>query len=189
MLSAIVALGASSGALAQEFFDFGQIPGVPAEPNVEVNMNAAMLAFVAEAANETNPDAGHALDGLKAIRVRVYEKLDDPKAVARFLDDSSKTLDRQGWQRTVFVNDDEDKVRIYVKLHEQEISGMTVMVVDPEEAVFINIAGSINPTQLGRMARAMGMGDFLEVFSGLDDDHGARHRPPRKHDGDTDDKR
>ncbi len=159
--AALVAFGASGTAFAQEFFDFGRIPGVPNEPNVEINLNAALLGFVTEAARTADPDAADAIRGLDGVRVRVYDDLEDTKAVAAFVGEASKRLERSGWQRAVYVADDSDNVRIYVQMQDKKVSGMTVMVVDDDEAVFINIAGFIEPAQLGRLARAMGVDDVL----------------------------
>jgi hypothetical protein len=175
------------GALAQEYFDFGKIPGVPSEPNVQVDLNAALLAFVAEATKGGDVDLSEAVSQIEGIRVRVYEHLEDAAAVLAFIDDTTKTLERANWQRMVYVRDDADNVRIYVKLNGERITGMTVMVVDDSEAVFVNVAGSITPAQLGRVARSMGAGDAL---SGLDrDGDGWRNRDRRDHDqtqGDAD---
>jgi hypothetical protein len=164
VVATFVALLAQGSALAQEYFDFGRIPGVPSEPNVEVDLNAALLGFVAEAAKGTDPEVADALAGIDGIRVRVYEELADTVAVAAFIEDASKALERANWQRMVYVRDGTDKVRIYVKMRDQEMTGMTVMVVDSSEAVFISVAGSIDPAQLGRVARAMGAGDVLGSF-------------------------
>lgn len=159
--AALIAVGASSSAFAQEFFDFGRIPGVPNEPNVEINLNASLLAFVTEAAKTADADAADAIRGLDGVRVRVYEDLEDVKAVAAFVDESSKRLERSGWQRAVYVADDSDHVRLYVKMQDKQVSGMTVMILDDKEAVFVNIAGSIEPAQLGRLARVMGVDNVL----------------------------
>ena len=167
VIAALIAAGAAGSAFAQDFFDFGRIPGVPPEPNVEVDLNGALLAFVAEAAKTADATGADAIEGLDGVRVRVYEDLEDPAAVGAFVDDSSKRLERDGWQRTVFVADEDDKVRVYVKMKDQRVAGMTVMVVDDSEAVFMNISGQIDPAGLGRLARAMGVGDVLGGF-GLD---------------------
>jgi hypothetical protein len=176
LLAALLATGASSNAFAQDYFDFGAIPGVPAEPSVEVDLNAAMISFVAQAAAASGTDTAGALDGLKNVRVRVYEELRDAPAVAAFMDQSSIALDRAGWQRAVYVAEDDSKVRMYVKMNAQQISGMTFMVLDGEEAVFINIEGTIDPAQLGRLASMMGVGDAMGAFGG----NGARGRPSPK---------
>jgi hypothetical protein len=166
LLAALIAASASSTAFAQDYFDFGTIPGVPTEPSVEVDLNSAMLSFVTQAAEASGTDTAGALDGLKNVRVRVYEDLKDANAVAAFMDESSRALDRAGWQRAVYVAEDESKVRMYVKMKDQNISGMTFMVLDGEEAVFINIEGTIDPAQLGRLASMMGVGDVMGAFGG-----------------------
>jgi hypothetical protein len=162
VVATLIALLARGSAMAEEYFDFGQIPGVPSEPNVEVDLNAALLAFVGEASKGSEPDLAGALSSIDGIRVRVYEELVDPAAVSAFVDDTSKKLERAAWQRMVYVRDNTDKVRVYVKMRDQQMLGMTVMVVDETDAVFINIAGTIDPAQLGRVARAMGAGNVLD---------------------------
>jgi Domain of unknown function (DUF4252) len=154
--AALIAMGVSTSAIGQDYFEFDGIPGVDS-PTVEIDLNAAMLAFLNEAAKAQGGDASLAIDGLDGIRVRVYEDIEDAAALAAFIEDSSGALERNGWQRAVYVTAATDKVRIYVKMTEQQVSGMTVMVVDDMEAVFINIAGTIDPAQLGRLAGAMGV--------------------------------
>jgi hypothetical protein len=175
LVSTAIALLVHGAALAEPFFEFGKIPGISSEPNVEVNLNATLLAFAAEATKDSDAEAASVISSLEGIRVRVYDELADPAAVARFIDDSSQALERAGWARMVYVRDDADKVRIYVKMHERKMTGMTVMVVDDSEAVFINIAGSIDPAELGRVARVMGVGDILG--GGAHKTAGRKHEP------------
>lgn len=171
MLAKIVSTGwlalcASGAAFAQEFFDFGAIPGVPSQPTVQVDLNAALIGFAAAAARVSDPAAADMLEGIEGIRVRVYEELDDAGAVGTFIDDSSARLERDGWQRVVLVQEGDEKVRVYAKLDGDQMSGVTIFVLDSTEAVFVSIAGRIDPTQLGQIAGAMGMGDFLGAFTG-----------------------
>jgi hypothetical protein len=177
-VAAAVSLLAHGAALAEPSFDFDKIPGVPSEPNVEVNLNATLLAFVVEATKNTDAEAAAALSGIEGIRVRVYDKIEDPAAVARFVDDTSKALEHAGWQRMIYVRDDADGVRIHVKMNDRKMTGMTVILVDESEAVFINIAGSIDPAELGRLARMMGVGDVLGGAARRGNVTGRRHEPP-----------
>lgn len=169
-LGALVAIGASQVfAQTDGSFDFSSVPGVGANPTVEINLNSAMLGFVTAAAGANGEDeAQEFLSGLKNIRVRVYDELEDPEAVITFIDDTSGALERDGWQRAVFIQDDEDRVHVYLKFDDIEtrVTGMTVMIADDDEAVFINIAGAINPETLGHVANAMGFGGVLNAFSG-----------------------
>ena len=49
------------------------------------------------------------------------------------------------------VNEEDEQVLIYMKLDGQNMEGMTVMTVDDEEVMFINIIGKLDPKQLGRV--------------------------------------
>ncbi len=172
----LIGIGLAANGFAQNVFDFGSIPGVPAQPNVEVDLDSTMLAFVTRATQTSGPGgeaAAKALAGLKHVRVRVYEQLTDPAAVVTFVDKNSLALEQAGWHRVVYVADEGDNVRIYARTRGQQISGMTVMVVDDEEAVFMNIDGAIDPAQLGFLARAMGMGGVLGPLAAAASEAGA----------------
>lgn len=173
LLAGAGALG--STAHAQEPFDFSRIPGVEAGPKVDINLTPILLGFVAEAARNADPDTASILGGLQRIRVNVYEGIgDDVAALLEFVDSASAALERDGWERVVYVQDGEDRVRVYMKSPEEEapasptVTGLTVMVADSGgDAVFVSIGGNIDPTQLGRIVGAVGMGGMLD---GLDID-------------------
>ena len=151
---------------AQGYFDFGNVPGISTNPTVQIDLNPAMLGFVNAAANAADPEAAKVLAGIENVRVRVYENVDDHAAFLSFIDDTSGVLERDGWQRVVYVEEDDAKVRIYMKLEDTIASGITVMVADAEdEAVLINIAGKIDPAQLGTLMNSVGAGGVLNGLS------------------------
>ena len=160
-----VALAAFTGAVhAQGYFDFSQVPGLGDEPTVQIDLNPAMLGFVTAAAQETDPNVAEVIAGIQNVRVLVYETIEDPEAVLEFVEDSSGAVERDGWERMVYIQEDDEKVRIYVKVEEMRPVGMTVMVVDgsSNEAVFINVAGDIDPVKLGQVANGMGIGGIFD---------------------------
>ena len=166
---AVVASGFLSSALAQQQqspFRFDSIPGVSAEPHVQIDLGPALLGFAAEAARQSDPDAADMIAGLRGISVRVYEELSDAAAVQSFVDRTAQSLEQSGWERVVFVQEGDEKVRVHARLDNQQVVGMTVMVLEPSEAVFINIDGQIDPVQLGRVAAGMGLGDVLGAIMG-----------------------
>lgn len=161
-----------SSAVAQEGFEFfDRIPGVSGEPDVHVSLGPAMIGFAAEAARQTDPMAAELMAGLEGVQVRVYQQIDDPAAVDSFVDQASGELEAMGWERIVLVQDGESKVRVYARTEDQQFAGMTALVLSGSEAVFVNIAGRIDPTQLGRLMGAMGMGGMLDdvAFGGAGD--------------------
>ena len=154
---------------AQEYFDFDQLPGIAGEPSVQIDLNPAMLGFVkAAAAASEDPEAAQLLEGIEGIRVRVYEHLADPAGVVEFIDRASQTMEGQGWQRSVYVQDEGERVRIYMRFDDTRMSGLTVMVTDDTEAVFISVAGQIDPAVLGRVAGPLGIDGILDGLGEID---------------------
>lgn len=174
---AVAACVAAAQAQAPGALDFGRIPGLEnVQPAVEINLNPAMLGFVAEATRNTDPSTANLLTGLQGISVYVYEGIGDGlPAVLGFIDSASAALESDGWSRAVQVQDGGDRVLIYLRVTEpgpdrasSSISGLTLMVVDSGgDAVFVNVAGSVDPAQLGRIVGAFGIDGVLDGLSGL----------------------
>lgn len=169
------ALAVTTTANAQGYFSFSEIPGLDAEPSVEIDLNPALLGFVTEAAGGVNAEAANALAGVTNVRVRVYEGIgSDMATVLKFVEDTSAALERDGWHAAVRVREGGEQVRIYMKPMAAgtsapgTIGGLTVMVADDtsDEAVFINVAGAIQPAQLGRLAGAIGMNGMFNMVPG-----------------------
>jgi len=143
-------------------FDFGQIPGISSRPSVEINLNSQMLAFVGAATRSSDPEAEDVLGGLENIRVLVYDLVEEMSAVLEFIDEVSTALEADEWQRVVYVQEETERVSIYVKFNEAAIAGLTLLVADGGgEAVFVNLAGNIDPAQLGGITQALGVGDVM----------------------------
>ena len=165
ILSGIVCAALAGTAHAQGYFEFGEIPGISGEPTVQIDLGAAMLAFVNAAAIQADPSVAEALKGIEGVRVRVYETIENEQAVLDFIDDTSGTLERAGWERTVFVQEGTEKVRIYAKIDQQQMTGLTLMVYDGE-AVFINVAGTLDPAQLAKLLGAFDANAFNGILGG-----------------------
>jgi hypothetical protein len=168
---------AATGANAQGDFSFGDIPGVDVEPSIEIDLNPSMLGFLTEAAKGAGEQAS-GLEGITNVRVYVYEGIgDDLSDVLKFVDDTSQRLERDGWHSAVRVREDGEQVVIYMKPASSgargaagTIDGLTLMVTDSggaDEAVFINIAGQIQPAQLGRIAATIGMNGMFNLVPGV----------------------
>jgi hypothetical protein len=152
---------------AQGYFDFGQIPGVAAKPKVQIDLDSALLSFLNAAAGAADPSVGDALTGIENVRVRVYDTTDDESELSAYIDDTSGQLERDGWRRAVYVEDEHSKVRLYMRYEDDKATGLTLMVAGQEhEAVFVNVAGLIDPAQLGRLMNAVGAGHSLPGIGG-----------------------
>lgn len=169
-------LAFAGGASGQGYFPFDEIPGLDSEPTVEIDLDPQMMKLLMPAAKgAANGEVASALEGITNVRVRVYEGIGDSEVdLVRFVDDTSRTLEREGWKSVVRVNEDGERVRIFVKLaaggaDAGSFEGLTVMVVDTgggDEAVFINVAGDIEPERLGRIASGIGMNGMFDMVPG-----------------------
>ena len=156
----------ATSCFAQGYFDFDDIPGIDSQPTVQIELNEAMLNFVKIATSEADPTAADALAGIENVRLRVYEQVDDLEDYLGFIDDTSGALERSGWQRVVYVEEDESKVRVYMRFDDSVASGLTVMVADGDHgAVLVNVAGTIDPQKLGQVMRSVGAGEFMSGIS------------------------
>ena len=170
-------LAFSSGAYAQGYFPFDDIPGLDSEPTVQIDLDPALLNLFGAAAKGADQQVASALEGVTNVRVRVYEDIADGVAdgLLKFVEDTSRTLERDGWKSVVRVSEGGERVRIFMKLatggaNAGSIEGLTVMVVDTgggNEAVFINVAGLIRPEQLGKIASEIGMDGMFSMVPGV----------------------
>ena len=165
LLVAGVALGFGAVALGQEYFDFGQIRGLPGRPAVQVELNPALLGFAREMARTTDPAAAELLSNIDGVQVRVYNQIENVDELAEFLDDATNRLQRDNWRQIVRV-DDEGDVRVFMQGTDQLVTGLTAMIVGDGEAVFVSISGSIRPEQVAQLMERADPA-LLESLNGL----------------------
>ncbi len=153
-LSALMALPA----LAQEdelkalpgYVDFGTLEAVYGEPKVMVNIGGFLLGFMSQAAKE-DPEMAGIMEGLKGVRINVYSTEGQVAPAMEQLNNVKSMLTGQNWEPIVQVNDEGENVQIFMKADGQGMQGLTVMAVNGQEAVFLNILGSVDPDQIGKV--------------------------------------
>ena len=166
----------AASASAQGVFSFADIP-LKGEPTVEVNLDEAMLKLLGGAAQSAAPTG---LEGVTNVRVLVYEDIvEDMQGVLRFVESTGTKLEGDGWRAVVRVREEGEQVRIYMKPGaDGTLSGITVMITESGggdgddgggggEAVFVNVAGKIQPEQLGQLASGIGVNGVLNGLPGL----------------------
>lgn len=69
---------------------------------------------------------------------------------ARFI---GKALEEEGWTTIVRISDEDEYVRMYAQMDQDQIVGMVVMAIekDADEAIFLNIVGDVDPEEIGRI--------------------------------------
>jgi hypothetical protein len=154
----------SGVAAAQGAFDFDNIPGVDEQPAITVDINPMLVQLFRSAIAGADPEAAAILNGLRSIKLRVYSNGENNRQFNSFIDDVTEELQDSGWHAVVSAQDEGSKIRWYMQMTEQEISGMTIMAADGSEAIFMNIDGSISAEDLGRVMALPPVRDALGSF-------------------------
>ncbi len=149
----------SSAAWAQEdeligypgYVDFGQLNAVFGEPTVEIAVGKGLLNFVGAFTAKEEPKIADLFSRLDGVRVRVFETDAMADGAIDLVKDVSSRLSSGGWESVVTVNSADEQVRIFMKMNEDLVEGITVMAIEEHEAAFINVIGVLDPVELAEL--------------------------------------
>ena len=133
------------------YVDFGDLSATYGEPKITINLGGTMLNFVGMMSSSESPETSEMISKLKGIRVQIYELDEGVDAARDQFSETRSNLKSSGWEPIVQVNEDDEQVLVYMKAIDGHMEGMTVMVVDEEEAVFVNVIGQLNPAELAQV--------------------------------------
>jgi len=133
------------------YVDFGDLSMTYGEPKITINLGGTMLNFVGMMSASDSPETSEMISKLKGIRVQIYSIEENADAAMSQFSDTKSQLRSSGWEPIVQVNEDDEQVLVYMKAQDGKMEGMTVMVVDQEEAVFVNVIGQLNPAELAQV--------------------------------------
>jgi hypothetical protein len=122
---------------------------------IEVNFQGPLIQFVAEAARGTEPELAEALAGIRSVVFRLYQVgPKEAETARRSSATAAAALARQGWQQVVKLRDEGTEAYVFLKTDANRMVGLTSLFFDDEDQFgFINVAGEIDPAQLGRIGR------------------------------------
>lgn len=147
------------------YVDFGELNSVFGEPTVQIAVGASLLGLVGSLSASEDPEAAELFKRLNGVRVNVFETKQMADGAVDYVKDVSAQLSNLGWESVVTVNSADEQVRIFMKINNDMVQGITVMAVEENEAVFVNVIGSLNPAELGKV-----MGNFDIDLGNHDDD-------------------
>jgi hypothetical protein len=166
------------------YVDFEQLGLVTQfEPSIEVFLKGPLLKLAREAVKHDEPDLAGALDKIKLIRVNVFDLSEiegfDNKDLSEKTKKLASNLEKKGWEIAVRVRERDEHVYVYLLPGKNEaIDGLVVMAIeDDDQAVFVNIVGTIDPEQIGRIGHSI-------HIDGVDLDHLDDYYKERKKDED-----
>lgn len=133
------------------FVDFGDLSATYGEPKITINLGGTMLNFVGMMSSSESQETSDLISKLKGIRVQIYAMAENSDAAKSQFGKTKSHLKTSGWEPIVQINEDDEQVLVYMKSVNGNMEGMTVMVVDDEEAVFVNVIGQLNPAELAKV--------------------------------------
>jgi hypothetical protein len=146
------------------YVNFGDLSATYGEPKMTINLGGTMLNFVGMMSSSESPETSELISKLKGIRVQIYSMDENADAAKSQFSQVKGDLKTSGWEPIVQINEDNEQVLVYMKNVKGNMEGMTVMVVDDEEAVFVNIIGQLNPAELGKVMESFD----VDVDLGMD---------------------
>ena len=132
------------------YIEFGKLDSVYGEPRVMINIGGTLLNFM-KAATKNEPKATAIMQGLEAVRINVYSTEGQPGPALEQLTRVKGLLLNQDWEPVVQVKETDEEVQIFTKIDGEGMQGLVVMAVNGDEAVFINIIGVIDPSDLAEV--------------------------------------
>jgi hypothetical protein len=133
------------------YVDFGGLNSIYGEPKVNISIGEGLLKFLFPIVKHEDPDAAALFSRLKGVRVSVYATGGDAAAALEQVSSVKRSLTGSNWAPVVQVNEDGEQVQVFMKMNGEVMDGLTLMAVDSEEAVFINVIGQIDPAELARV--------------------------------------
>ena len=135
------------------YVDFGELSGTFGEPTVQISIGASLLNLVGTLSAEEDPEAAELFKKLNGVRVNVFETEAMAEGAVDLVKDISSKLSSSGWESVVTVNSADEQVRVFMKINAETVDGITVMAVEENEAVFVNVIGNINPAELEKVMK------------------------------------
>ena len=133
------------------YVDFADLDAIYGEPRVMVNIGASLLKLLSAASAAEDPQTAALISGLEGVRIKVYPTNGNLTPALEKMEEARSSLQASDWEPVVQVKEAGEEVQIFMKAGVDTVDGLTVMAVDGEEAVFLNILGSIDPAQVGRV--------------------------------------
>jgi len=127
-----------------------------------LSLGPTTLRFAARFLDD-EPETQALLRSLDGVRIRIYEVYGDHQRITRNFDRMGGKLLDDGWDPVMLMREEDELLQMYVKTSGAGISGLTIVSVDDEEVVVINIMGDIDPVYYADVMYALNVDDAPEL--------------------------
>ncbi len=140
---------------APGFIDLDQIFDFRTDSaTTEIEIKNPLLSLVAEASEAEDPELSKLLSSLKFIKVYSFPTTPEQfDSIKERIDRADKKMLNRQWERFVRVRQKGELTNIYMKLDGKKVVGLTILAVDKEEMVFVNIVGTIDMSSIGKLGQ------------------------------------
>jgi hypothetical protein len=133
-------------------FDQKEVFG-PTKPVVQVFFDRPLLEMASAAVKHEEPELSDLLSKIQLVRVQIFSiGGNQAKRVEQKASAMEERLKKDGWTTVVRVREDDQAVNVLLKTLKDSIAGLLVFVIEENKAVFVNIAGEIEPAALAGLA-------------------------------------
>lgn len=136
----------------------------------DIDLSDILVNIAADAERSGDTALAQALSLVHSVRVKAFSLEDgDVKAAEKAVQKILTKLEKDGWNRLIYVKDDSETVTVSTKSVDGKMVGLTVVVFDPsDEVAFVNVAGDLNLGTIFQLAKNFHMEDLDAV---LDESH------------------
>lgn len=134
-----------------------------------------VLAGLAAGGSADDPALNQALAMVKSVRVKSFTLAEgqDESAVAADVKKLQARLEKDHWQRLIYVKEGEETVTVSTLHRGGDMVGLMLLTYEPgDSATFINVAGDLDLTTLLRLATQIHGEELTGMLSGLEGAHG-----------------
>ena len=173
-LALVVMSLAANGAVAQKalteaelkrepgFVEFGDLwKWSDGDQEMEIHLTQPLLGVVSAFVGSEDPELANLIRNLHLVRVNGFSfGTDDRGDVTSFVDNTGKKLRDGGWNNIVKMRERGENVSVFVKFECDQrsqsdtfLSGLAVLVLDDDEATFVNVVGRFRLEDIAKVGR------------------------------------
>ena len=125
------------------------------KPEVNINIGTWLVKLMMKFADEDDPEAKALMDGLKRIKVTVFELEDNhnSRRLNSIIENKIQSLSAKGYEQLVSVRDHGDNVFILAKVKGDLMQDAMIIAYEKgDELAIINLKGDVNLKQLAMIS-------------------------------------